>query len=224
MRQVELTEMTPADWVDAKTGMNNNAFNKLVRIARAGGVQIPSVVVANFSPRITFGSVGGDSSTFLRVKDVEAAERFNSRVKQWSEVVEQELKQSADARFGHRATDQISTEFPRLSESIKTNLRFDKQFKLETRSVGFSIARHGVYLHQGAGKGYAGLTGSKWTDKYDKVHTTAALSMGKMGTGNRTAEPWFNDIIRSHEDELADILAEYSLDLVLNMNSIFLPE
>jgi len=223
MRQ-ELTEMTVSDWIDVKTGMNNNAFNKLVRTARAGGVEIPSVVVANFRPRITFKNTGGDSSMFLRVKDVESVERFNSRVKQWSEVVEQELKQSADARFGHRATDQLTTDFPRLSESIVTNLRFEKEFKLETRSVGFSIARHGVYLHQGAGKGYAGLTGSKWTDKYGTLKTTAALSLGKMGTGSRTAEPWFNDIIRRHEDELADILAEYSLDLVLNMNSIFLPE
>jgi hypothetical protein len=45
-----------------------------------------------------------------------------------------------------------------------------------------------------------------------------------MGTGNRTAEYWFNDIIRNNMPELAEIVANYSLDIVVNMNSIFLPE
>ena len=160
----------------------------------------------------------------MRVKDVDAVNLFNTKVKAWATKVEGELKQSADSRFGHRVSELITTEFPRLSDSIKTNLRFDKQYKLETRSVGFSMARHGVYLHEGAGRGFGGLTGSKWTDKYGTLKTTASASEGKMGTGSRKAEPWFNDIIRNNEEELADILAEYSLDLVLNMNSIFLPE
>jgi len=216
--------MTASDWVAAKTGMNNSQFKQLVRVAKSGGIEVPSFIVANFSPRITFGNYGGDTGTFLRVKDIEAVNTFNSKVKQWAAKVEGELKQSADSRFGHRMSEQLSTEFPRLSDSIKTNLRFDKQYKLETRSVGFSLARHGVYLHEGAGRGYAGITGSKWTDKYGTLKTTASASQGKMGTGNRHAEPWFNDIIRNNEEELADILAEYSLDLVLNMNSIFLPE
>ena len=220
----ELTDFTIGDWIDAKTGMQASAFNRLVKTAKAGGVVVPSTVVANFSPRITFGSIGGDSATYIRVKDTDAVDRFNSSVKQWATKVESELKQSADSMFGHRISNQVSDEFPRLSDSIQTNLKFDKQFKLETRSVGFSIARHGVYLHQGAGRGHAGLTGSKWTDKYGKLKTTKDTSMGKMGTGSRKPAHWFNNIIQKHEEELADILAEYSLDLVLNMNSIFLPE
>lgn len=224
MRQ-ELQDMTASDWMDAKMSMNAKSFKQLVKVANAGQISIPSTVVPNYNPRITFQSTSGDqTATFQRVKDIEALDKFNTGVKKWAKKVEKELKQSANSRFSHRATDQISTEFPRLSDSIKTNVRFDKQFKLETKSVGFSIARHGVYLHQGAGRGYGGLTGSKWTDKYGKYQTTKSDSFGKMGTGNRDSVHWFNEVINRNMDELADITAEYSLDLAINVNSIFLPE
>ena len=36
-----------------------------------------------------------------------------------------------------------------------------------------------------------------------------------MGTGERITEDWFNDILQRNTAELADILAEYSLDMVL---------
>ena len=218
----ELQEWTTSDWVDAKTSMNANSFKQLVRISRAGHIQIPSIVVPNYNPRITFISES-DTDMFLRVKDIESVNNFNKGVRNWGIKVEALLKQSAQTRFGHEDRP-ISDEFPRLSDSIKLNLRFDKAYKLETRSVGFSVARHGVYLHEGAGRGYGGLTGSKWTDKYGKIHTTKESSQGRMGTGNRTSEYWFNDIIRNNMDELADIVANYSLDIAVNMNSVFLPE
>ena len=218
----ELQDMTVSDWMDAKLSMNSNSFKQLINVARAGHIQIPSIVVPNFNPRITFISES-DTAMYQRVKDIEAVNTFNKGVRNWGEKVEALLKQSAQSRFGHEDRP-ISDEFPRLSDSIKLNLRFDKQYKLETRSVGFSVARHGVYLHEGAGRGYGGLTGSKWTDRYNKKHTTNPDSMGKMGTGNRTAEYWFNDIIRNNMPELADIVANYSLDIAVNINSIFLPE
>ena len=218
----ELQEWNTSDWVTAKTGMNANSFKQLVKVARAGHIQIPSIVVPNYNPKITFISES-DTAMYQRVKDVEAVNLFNTSVKRWGEKVEAELKQSAQSRFKHETRD-ITEEFPRLSDSIKLNLRFDKAYKLETRSVGFSIARHGVYLHEGAGRGYGGLTGSKWTDKFGKIHTTSENSRGRMGTGNRTAEYWFNDIIRNNMDELADRVATYSLDIAVNVNSIFLPE
>jgi len=221
----ELEDFTTSDWIDAKTSMNANSFKQLLKVSRAGGITIPSTVVPNFSPRITFQSLSGDQTAlYLRVKDTEALNKFNNGVKNWAEKVELQLKASAETHFSHRLSDQISAEFPRLSDSITTKLRFDKQFKLETRSVGFTLARHGVYRSQGAGRGYGGLTGSKWTDKYGRKHHTADTSIGKMGTGNRSAEHWFNPIIEKNMDELADITAEYSLDLIINVDSIFLPE
>lgn len=219
----ELENMTTSDWMVAKSSMNSSSFKQLVRVARTGGITIPSVVVPNYNPRITFVSVS-DTAMYQRVKDTDALNEFNSSVKRWAEKVENELKQAAQALFGHRGSDQISAAFPRLSDSIKTNIRFDKQYKLETRSVGFQLARHGVYLHEGAGRGYAGATGSKWTDQYGKTKTTNPNSLGKMGTGLRPAAYWFNDVINRNLDEIADITANYSLDIIVNVDSIFLPE
>ncbi len=221
----ELNEMTVGDWIDAKTGMRAGAFKQLVKTAKAGGIAVPTVVNSNFNPRIKFESLSGDDTEFFqRVKDTENVNKFNAAVKAWSKKVEAELKASAESRFGHRISNQISEKFPKLSSSIEINLRFDNQYKLETRSVGFKFARHGVYLHSGAGTGYGGLTGSKWTDKFGTLKTTNAASMNKMGTGERHAEHWFNDIIRNNTEKLADILAEYSLDLVMNLDGIFLSE
>lgn len=218
----ELQDMTVSDWINAKTGMTNGNFKKLVRIARVGGVEVPGMVAPTRNPRITFNS-DNDTAMYQRVKDLESLNLFNSRVKSWAQKVEQELKASADSRFKHRDRE-VSEKFPRLSDSIQTKLRFDKTYKLETRSVGFSIARHGVYLHQGSGRGYGGLVGGKWTDKYGKLQHTNPTSYGKQGTGNRNAEHWFNSIIERNAPELLDIVADYSLDLVVNLNSILLPE
>ena len=221
----ELVDFTTSDWAEAKISMTASSFKQLIKVARAGGITIPSSIVPNFNPRVTFQSLSGDqTATYQRVKDTEALNRFNRRVKEWGTKVEGQLKASAETHFAHRASDQVTTEFPRLSESIKTNIRFDKQYKLETRSVGFRLARHGVYMHMGAGRGYGGLTGAKWTDKYGKLKTVNELSRGKMGTGNRQAVHWFNDVITNNMEELADITAEYSLDLIINIDSIFLPE
>ena len=202
---------------------NSNSFKQLIRVAKAGQISIPSIVVPNFNPRITFVAPS-DTEMYQRVKDIEALNTFNNKVEEWGIKVGLALKQSATSRFNHRTADKVTSDFPSLSDSVELNLRFDKEFKLETRSVGFSIARHGVYLHQGAGRGYGGMVGSKWTDKYDKKHTTNPKSLGLQGTGSRKPEHWFNDIIRNNMPELADIVADYSLDLIINMDSIFLPE
>lgn len=218
----DLHEMTVADWVQAKTEMNRGAFGQLVKIARAGNVQIPSFISPTRNPRITFSSAN-DSATYSRVKDVEALNKFNAGVKAWSKKVEAELKNSANNMFTHEERE-VDEKFPRLAESISTKLRFDKQFKLETRSVGFTMARHGVYKHQGARRGYGGMVGGKWTDKYGKLKTTNASSLGKQGTGLSDAVHWFNPVIERNMDELIEIVADYSADLVIDINSILIPE
>lgn len=218
----ELQDMTVSDWVNAKTGMNNNAFKQLVKIARVGGISVPGFVTGSRNPRITFVS-DSDTAMYQRVKDVESVNTFNSRVKGWTQKVEQELKASAAASFGH-PNRPISDDFPRLADSIKAKVRFDKTYKLETRSVGFTMARHGVYRHQGASRGYGGVVGGKWTDKYGTLKYTNPTSYGKQGTGNSDAVHWFNPVIERNAPELIEIVADYSLDLVVNMNSILLPE
>lgn len=218
-----LEEWTESTWFDAKTALNSNAFKQYIKIAKAGGISIPSTILLQGSPRISFVSIS-DIAQYQRMKDVESVNKFNADVLAWGKKVESELKQSVETRFSHRLSKQVTAEFPRLSDSIQLNVRFDKQYKMETRSVGFKFERHGVYQHYGAGRGYGGKTGSKWTDKYSKTISANPDSVGKMGTGNRTAVHWFNDIIRNNMEELTDIVANYSLDILVNANSIMLPE
>jgi hypothetical protein len=217
-----LEEWTTGDWMEAKTSMNNNAFKQMVKIARVGKIQIPSVVVPNYNPRITFVSES-DTAMYQRVKDVESVNKFNADVKAWTLKVENELKASAEAMFSHPERE-VTTDFPRLADSIAAKVKFDKQYKLETRSVGFSIARHGVYLHQGARRGHGGFVGGKWTDKYGRQKQTSALSLGKQGLGESKAVHWFNPVIERNMDELIEIVANYSADIAININSILLPE
>jgi len=222
MIRPELQDMTVSDWVAAKTEMNRGAFNQLVKVARVGGIQVPGIVSPYRNPRISFVSAN-DATMYQRVNDTDSLNKFNSSVKAWANKVESELKASADSRFSHVDRD-VSDKFPRLSDSITAKVRFDKQYKLETRSVGFSIARHGVYQHQGAGTGHGGLVGGKWTDKYGKLQQTNPESYGKQGTGNRQSVHWFNSVIERNIDDLIEIVAEYSADLAVNINSILLPE
>lgn len=217
----DVMDMTVSDWMQAKTAMKQSAFSNLVKVAKAGGVQLPSFLAPNFHPRILFESLS-ETAQFQRVKDVEALTAFNDSVNKWAKKVEDELKTSAQSRFNHRA--KVTHLQPHLSDSIKANIYKDKKYKLETRSVGFSIARHGVFLHRGAGRGYGGFSGSKWTDKYGNIKSTSENSLGKMDTGSRQAVHWFNDVINRNIEELIGIVADYSLDITINLNSILLAE
>ena len=214
-------DMTVADWMEAKTAMNANAFKQLVRVARAGGIELPAGLVPGFNPRITFDGLS-DSAAYERVKDVEALNKFNAAVNQWASRVESELKASAQSSFGHRSGS--SDKFPSLASSIKANVRKDKNYRLETRSVGFSMARHGVYMYKGAGTGHGGFKGGKWTDQYGTLKTTDPESIGKMNTENRQSVDWFNSVINGNIEELIAIVADYSLDITVNLNSILIPE
>lgn len=215
----DLMSFTVADWMQAKTEMNTSSFKKLVRVARAGGIVLPAGIAPVRNPRITFESVG-DTAEFMRIQDVESVERFNSQVSAWADKVEAQLKASAQTSFGHRKQD--SALFPHLADSIAANMHKDKNYKMEIRSVGFSLARHGVFMHHGAGSGYGGFVGSKWTDAYGTLKSTAPDSIGKMDTGNRKAVHWFNDVIERNIEELVGIVADYTLDMTVNLNSILI--
>lgn len=215
----DLMNFTTADWMTAKTEMSVSAFKSLVRVARAGGIVLPAGIAPVRNPRITFDSVG-DTAEFQRMQDVESVARFNNQVSAWADKVEAQLKASAQTSFHHRAED--SSLFPHLADSIKSNLHKDKTYKMEVRSVGFSLARHGVFMHHGAGSGYGGFIGSKWTDAYGTLKSTSTDSLGKMDSGNRKAVHWFNDVIERNMEELVGIVADYTLDMTVNLNSILI--
>ncbi|MDR1370802.1 MAG: hypothetical protein LBJ72_11865 [Dysgonamonadaceae bacterium] len=152
---------------------------------------------------------------YQRSLDSERMNQFNQDVKTWAKKVNKLLRASAQSK--------VERDFF-LSKSIKPTFGYDKQYAKEIKRVGFSFQREGIYIHKGAGKGQGGYKGSKWTDSYGQLKETNPESFLKMGTGNRKPIEWFNPVIESQIESLADIVAEYSGDLQINATRIIIPD
>ena len=80
--------------------------------------------------------------------------------------------------------------------------------------VRIKFDRYGVFVEKGAGRGYGGNKGSKWRGK-NGIKSTNKTSLGKMGTGSRTAKPWFNPVLEKQYPKLAKIIAETTANAVV---------
>lgn len=212
--RAELDQLTPGQWIQLKSESSSAEFKRLLQIAKAGGIEVPACVgIHNYSPKIVFATLS-EAARYNRVQDTDATNKFNAECANWSTFVTAELRSEARMRFSNDG----------LASTINGNIRYDKKYKIEAQSLGFSFARHGVYLHYGASRGYGGVVGSKWKDKNGNVHQTNPNSLGKMNTGSRQAVHWFNPVLKKNLPRLADIAAEYCLDMTININALFLEE
>jgi hypothetical protein len=75
-----------------------------------------------------------------------------------------------------------------------------------------------VYTHKGAGKGRAGVKGSKWLNKFNVEKSTNPKSMGKLGTGGRTEKPFINNVLDGPNgvDKLANTAAQELGDAIIS--------
>lgn len=216
--RAELDQLTQGQWIQLKNESSSTEFKKLLRIAKAGGIEVPACVgIHNYSPKLVFLTLS-ETARYDRVKDTDATNKFNAETANWSTFVTAELRSEARMRFPD------SKDGKSLADTIHGNIRYDKKYKIEVQSLGFSFARHGVYLHYGASRGYGGYVGSKWKDKNGNLHVTNPNSLGKMNSGARKAVHWFNPVLKKHLPTLADIAAEYCLDMTININALFLEE
>jgi len=206
------------DWLDLRLKMNAVAFKRKVSLASAAGIEVPMCVMAGIRvPNVTFVTES-ETARYNRMLDTDKVNQFNAKVKAWAKEVESMLRSSASSSFSHTGKG------PHLPDTIRSAVRYDKKYKTEAVSVGFTFARHGIYRHYGAYRGYGGLSGSQWTDKYGTLKHASSESLGKMGSGNVTPVDWFNPVIRSHVDALSDIVADYCADMTINLSQLFLPE
>lgn len=160
----------------------------------------------------------GNTLRHERIADEVALKAFNQSVRSWSLKVQRQLRSNADRLFRHRPMSNVSARFPRLSESIQAKVRIHQG---EATSIGFSIARHGVYLHFGAGRGEGGRVGSRWVNKRGWYVRTREKSLGKAAT-HRTDVHWFNSVIDANIDELVEIVSTYSSDIAVNKTSMYI--
>jgi hypothetical protein len=155
-----------------------------------------------------------ETGKYLRAQDAAKQEEFNKAVQLWAKDVSNKLKANVRSLIKKDVV---------LSKSIKPTFNYDKKYGKEINRVGFSFRREGVYVHRGAGKGQGGFKGgSKWTDKYGKLKETNPASFYKMGKGNRKPVEWFNSVIDANIEALADIVANYSADMVVDAARIYI--
>jgi hypothetical protein len=79
----------------------------------------------------------------------------------------------------------------------------------EARTVALRIARYGIFVHAGAGRGHGGLEGSEWRNVHGRLVRTNPLSMGLMNSGNRRANSFLRPVMDSMLPELHEIALRY---------------
>lgn len=140
--------------------------------------------------------------------------KFNEAIRTWGAAARAQL-QSTGSTLGitHRANS------PSSGDSLKKIK--DKYGQDNTgfiNKITFStINRSLIYTTYGAGKGRAGRKGSRWIDKHGNRKSTNPASLGKAGTGGRTAKPFIDVMLNSADgvEALADIVAENTGDAII---------
>jgi hypothetical protein len=127
----------------------------------------------------------------------EKLEELNAAVADWAKRLQGAVRAAA---IGAVSQNQ------RLSRSIVARVRKQQG---EAYNVGLKIAKEGVYIHEGASRGYGGNVGGKWRDRLGNVKHTNPQSLGKAGSGNRPAREFLNGVIDSMLPELNDIAVRY---------------
>ena len=156
----------------------------------------------NYKPQATFtgkGVYSGVTGRHLLSQEINI-EDFNTDVTRWGKDVLMKLKPSAAAASVKGKGE--------LVKSLKVNF---KKEDLQIVRVGFGMARHGVFLVKGVGRGYV-MSG-------DTVKRTA------MGPSDNVRKPkdWFNRVLDPEIAGLQNILIKHTGDaVVLNINRIFI--
>lgn len=140
----------------------------------------------------------GVTQRYERSRDMKAVDDFNQKVQAWSAKIKAQLPGSITSQgMGGKV----------LSRSIRETFKYDHG---EIFRLGFSFARHGVYVHKGVGRGYR-MNG-------EVVVKTARTTEGF----NRKPKPWFNPVIESGMPELEQIVKEYTQTAIVNSTRIYI--
>jgi hypothetical protein len=140
-------------------------------------------------------------------------DKYNDRVKEWGrDTINRMAAQASAMAVVHRSDS------PSKGSSIR---KLKDKYRMKdggVDQVSIKFPRSLIWTHKGAGKGRAGATGSKWTDKYGQTKTTKEASKGKMATLGRKAKPFFDRTLDGPNgvEQLADIVAEETGDVLIN--------
>lgn len=139
-------------------------------------------------------------------------QQYNQDVSRWGNDTKRKLKlqvlQMVASKDGPGANNQ--------------QVRVQKYMGLASK-INFSFPYYMAFVHKGAGRGYGGHKTGLFTKKDGSKGVTNQNAMGKMGTGQRTAKPWFNPVLESQFPALADLVANYHGEkVILNIQKILI--
>ena len=157
-----------------------------------------------------------ETERYQMAKDADRATAFNRDVERWAENISRMLRLKIQSRS------------QTVARELHANFYTD-DYGLVHR-IGFSFPRHGIYIHKGAGRGQGGWIGSKRETLKTVggvqvgtgiVRHTDPQSLGKQGTGNRRAYPWFDSTLRAHIHELEQIATDYFDTMIIDATNIY---
>lgn len=215
-----LDQFTIGDWLQAQKDLSTENFKKLRSLATKAGIEIPAAVRgANMNPRVLFDFNMSDVAREVRISDIAAVNKFKQDLEAWSDRLVSDLRASVSSMG---LISSRTSGYNKLIDSFQSYIKLDDKYKVEPVKVGVRFARHGVFLHYGAGRGYGGRIGSRWIDRLGHTKETNKESLGKAGTGKRPIKDWFNPVLDSHIEELADIAANYCADMIVNSSFFYI--
>ncbi len=82
--------------------------------------------------------------------------------------------------------------------------------------ISIKFKRYLVFVEKGAGRGHGGEKGGSWINAKGERVRTNPNSLGKMNSGFRRADPWFNPVIKVEVPKLAEEIAKTTADASLS--------
>lgn len=213
MTRKALDEYNSQDWVQAALYMNKNEYNRMRRIARRAGL-IDSANLHNIQ-----------MNTVSEIAQYERAvsggiDAFNKQLEEWQDETITALRANIRA---------LGIKGDELYNSLIPTRRTNKYG--EINRLGFSFARHGIFIYKGARRGYGGRQGSRWSyrkkTKNGIINTsimreTARESLGRLSQSRMPERDWFNPVIEARLQKLADICVNYSDTMIIDATKIFI--
>ncbi len=140
-------------------------------------------------------------------------DQYNDEVKAWGDNLPSQLRAKGTGYGIAHRSDSPSTG----SSLAKLGVGYKQRDGLIS-IVSIRVNRSLIYTHKGAGKGFGGVKGSRWIDKFGNRKSTNPASKGKAGSGSRREKPFINDTLDGPQGvtKLADIVAENLATNIVN--------
>ncbi len=131
---------------------------------------------------------------------------YNDMIRKWTSKVRLRIK-SSSARFANGGSGKY---VKALTPSIGSGTKMD--YGIIDR-VNIKFERHGVFVHKGVGRGYVMRSGNV---------IRVAYTPATPATKRRKPVDWFNAIIENNLPELANSVATFNADAVINEKRMFI--